>query len=163
MPYCNWKPLHALLKLLALVFTLYIISWITNFSIHYHNRQLLYGPLQLINCSVSTIPIQNFCMRYWILQLLPSLLQMKNCMQQWHPQLFQCYGNCWFILALLQLTTFVCPISIVCAIVNSKLFMQYYNSRHHLYVLLQLKMLLQQYCNWQLFIHYHDYWLRTTL
>ena len=26
MPYCNWKPLHSLLHLLTLVFTLYIIS-----------------------------------------------------------------------------------------------------------------------------------------
>ena len=44
-------------------------------------------------------------------------------------------------------------------IVNTKLFMHYYNSRHLLYVLLQLQILLQQYYNWQLSIHYHDYWL----
>ena len=120
MPYYDWKPLHALLQLLSLVITLYMILWCTNFSMHYYNGQLLYDLLQLItfictvakNCSVSTIPIHNFCMHYWILQLLASLLQMKNCMQQWHLHFFECYDNCWFKLALLQLTTFACPISI---------------------------------------------------
>ena len=94
---------------------------------------------------------------------------------------FKCYDNCWFILALLQLATFVSTIAInncsmpcfnsqllytpllltsfVCAIVKSKYFMHYYNWRQLLYLLLQLKMLLQKHCNRQLFIRYYDYWL----
>ena len=61
------------------------------------------------------------------------------------------YFNSKLLYTPLLLTAFVC------AIVNSKFLM--HNSRWLLYALLQLKMLLQQYCNRQLFIHYYDYWL----
>ena len=120
LPYCNWIPLHSLLQLLALVFTLYMILSFTKFSMHYHNGQLLYDALQLItlictvakNCSKSTIPIHNFCKHYLILQLLASILQIKIVCYRGICNFFKRYDNCWFILALLQLTTFVCPISI---------------------------------------------------
>ena len=51
------------------------------------------------------------------------------------------YFNLQLLYASLLFTAFVC------AIVNGKLFMHYYNSRPLLYVLLQLKMLFQQYYN----------------
>ena len=93
-PFCN---LYAILQLKT--FTCPIT--VANFSIYFvhniiiykylnaHNGQLLHDLLLLItiictvakNYLVSTIPIHNFCMYYWILQLFASLLQKTNCMQ----------------------------------------------------------------------------------
>ena len=133
MPYCNWQPLHVLLQLLALVFTVY------NFWIQcckwqivcksgicicfkgYNNCSFILALLLLITF-VCTIAISNFCMPYFNSQL---------------------------IYTPLLLTAFVC------AIVNSKSFMCCYNSRQLLYV--QLKMLLQHLS--QIFIHLYEYWL----
>ena len=86
---------------------------------HYYNRQLLYDLLQLItfictvakNCFKSTIPIHNFCMHHLILQLLLHCYKWNIVCNSGTCNFFHCYDNCWFILALLQLTTFVCPIS----------------------------------------------------
>ena len=149
----------------------------------------MYDILQLITlictvakkCFVSTIPIKNFCMHYWILQLLASLLQMKNFMQLWHLQLLQLLCQLLIYIGTIAINYFCMPYfnsqllyasllftAFVCAIVNSKLFKHYYNSRHLLYVLIQLKMLLSNiatdnfsytimiidffmhYCNWQI-------------
>ena len=151
---------------------------------HYHNWQLYCALLQLItfiwniakNGFVSTIPIHNFCMHSWMVLLFASLLQTKNCMQQWHLQLFKVLWQLLIHICTVAINYFCRPYfksqllyasllftAFVCAIVNSKLFMHYYISRHFLYLLLQLKMLMQQYSNWQLFIHCHDYWLLCAL
>ena len=64
--------------------------------------------------------------------------------------------------ASLQFLVIVCTIAIdkfSMRYFNSKFFMHNFNSRQLLYVLLQLKMFLQNYCNRQLSIHYYDYWL----
>ena len=119
MPYCNWNPLHALLQLLTLVFTLYITLWFTNFSMHCHNGQLLHDLLQLIpiictlgkHCFVCTIPDFTFFVctigyyKFWL----------HCCKWQivWNSGIFNffhCYDNCWFIMTPLQLATCVSTI-----------------------------------------------------
>ena len=122
IPYCNRKPLDALLQLRTLVFTFYIILWFTNFSIHYHNGQLLYDLPIAIDHSYMHCCKKLFRKYYSNSQLFYAKLEYYNfwlhcckwkvvCNSGIH-NFFKCYGNCWFILALLQLTTFVCPISI---------------------------------------------------
>ena len=147
------------------------LSQLTTFSMTYCNWLLLYALLQKIvplilfqfTTFIWTIGYNNF----WF-----HCCKWKNCMQQWHLQLFPVLWQLLIYIGTIAINYFSMPYfnsqllyesllftAFVCTIVNSKLFMHYYNSRHLLYVLLQLKMLLQQYCNWQLFIHYHDYWL----
>ena len=82
--------------------------------------------------------IHNLCMHYWILQLLASLLQTKHCMQQWHLQLFQVLWQLLIYIGTIAINYFCMPYfnsqllyasllftAFVCAIVNTKLFMQF--------------------------------------
>ena len=65
-----------------------------------------------MQCCKFSIPIQNFCMHYWVLQFWFHCCKWKIVCNSGICNFFKCYGNWWFIMALLQLTTFVSPISI---------------------------------------------------
>ena len=87
-------------------------------------------------CFVSTIPIHNFCMHYWILQLKASQLQMTIVCNCGICYFFKCYDNCWFILALLQLATFVSTIAINNCCISIHNFCIHHCYWHLLYALL---------------------------
>ena len=138
MTYCNWSLLFALLQ--------EFISWVL-FQFTTFVCTVVYYNFWLHSCKLQIVCNGGIC------------------------NFFKCYDKCLFMLALLQLSTFVSTIAInnccmpyfnsqllctplllkafICAIVNSKFFIHYYNSRQLLYVLLELKMLSQQYCSRQ--------------
>ena len=90
--YCNWK--HLRFTVTVADFSTYFVHNIIIYK--FLNGQILYNPLQLTtlictvvkNCSLSTIPIHNFCMHYWIVQL-----KWKIVCNSGICSFFKCYDN----------------------------------------------------------------------